>query len=305
MELVTPDTLEQAVAARTQYPGATPICGGTDLMVAMNFDHTRPDTFIDVSRISELHQISSDDSTPTVTIGAAVPLTLIAAQLGHVLPGLCIAARTVGSPQIRNRGSLGGNLGTASPAGDMLPPLAAAGAMVNVRSASSERSIPAIDFVVAPKKSALSSDELIVSVEIPRARGPQQFAKLGTRNAMVISVCSYALNMDEHARAFTGAIGSAGPRILSTDEACAELAISLQDAGAWESRDSLDALNPSIVADFGKRVSAAAQPIDDVRGTAAYRRHALGVMAGRMLTWVWDEHRGTIPRGVTVKSVKR
>jgi CO/xanthine dehydrogenase FAD-binding subunit len=302
MELLTPDTLEEAVAARSHHPGATPICGGTDLMVAMNFDHSRPDTFIDVSRIPELHEIQADDAAPTVTIGAAVPLTLIAAQLGGVLPGVCIAARTVGSPQIRNRGSLGGNLGTASPAGDMLPPLVAAGAIVHVRSASAERSIPAKEFVVAPKKSALAPDELIVSVEIPKARGPQQFAKLGTRNAMVISVCSYALNMDEHNRSFTGAIGSAGPRILSTDEACAELAISLQDAGAWESLHPLEA---ALVNDFGKRVAAAAQPIDDVRGTAAYRRHALSVMASRMLTWVWDEHRGAIPRGVTVQSVKR
>ena len=116
-----------------------------------------------------------------------------------VLPGLAMASRTVGSPQIRNRGTIGGNLGSSSPAGDALPPLYAGGAEVELASVRGARRVPVEEFIVGPKQNVLAADELIAAVWMPRRDGPQQFAKVGTRNAMVIAVCSFALDAGRRA----------------------------------------------------------------------------------------------------------
>ena len=195
-----------------------------------------------------------------------------------MLPGLAMAARTVGSPQIRNRGTVGGNLGTASPAGDCHPVLLVAGAEVEVASVRGTREIPAGEFFTGPKRNALAPDELITAVLVPSATGPQLFAKVGTRNAMVIAVCSLALAlpawkvMRPDVRV---ALGSAGPVPLRATAAEELLAGEL----------ATGRLTDAVVRRFGQLVAAAAQPIDDVRGTAAYRRHALDVLARRMLGW--------------------
>jgi CO/xanthine dehydrogenase FAD-binding subunit len=204
------------------------------------------------------------------------------------LPGLAIAARTVGSPQIRNRGTVGGNLGSASPAGDCHPPLLAVGAEVEVASAAGSRRIPIDEFFTGPKQSALAPDELICAVHLPPAAGPQQFAKIGTRNAMVIAVCSFALALDPgRGRVGTG-IGSAGPTPLRAGEAESFLQGVLGSEGLWASRAPL---GDAVAARFGELVAGAARPIDDVRGTAAYRVHALGILARRTLGWAWDQYR--------------
>jgi CO/xanthine dehydrogenase FAD-binding subunit len=203
-------------------------------------------------------------------------------ELADVLPGLAIASRTVGSPQIRNRGTLTGNLATASPAGDALPPLWVADAVVEVESARGARTVPVREFFLGPKRSVLEPDELIRAVLVPVASGPQQFAKVGTRNAMVISVCSFALDL--RAGAVAGCIGSAGPTVLPTPEADDYAAAELDWAGRGE-------LDERVAGRFGELVAAAARPIDDVRGTAAYRRHAVGVLARRTLGWCWEEYR--------------
>jgi CO/xanthine dehydrogenase FAD-binding subunit len=198
-------------------------------------------------------------------------------ELGDRLPGLAMASRTVGSPQIRNRGTIGGNLGSASPAGDALPPLFACGAEVEVESSRGARRVPVEEFVCGPKRNTLAPDELIAAVWVPAARGPQQFAKVGTRNAMVIAVCSFALDVSE-GRVGT-CIGSAGPTPLRAREAEA-FALGLDPSAALET---------GAASRFGELVAAAASPIDDVRGTSAYRRHALSVLGRRTLTWAWDE----------------
>ena len=202
-----------------------------------------------------------------------------------------MAARTVGSPQIRNRGTVGGNLGAASPAGDCHPVLLATGAIVEVTSVRGPRQIPAAEFFVGPKRNALAADELITSVLIPAAPGPQQFAKVGTRNAMVIAVCAFALELRpggmSSARVGTG-IGSAGPTPLRAPEAEEFLDGALSEAGLWESAGPLP---EAVTQRFGELVGAAARPIDDVRGTAAYRRHALSVLARRTLAWAWAAYR--------------
>jgi CO/xanthine dehydrogenase FAD-binding subunit len=267
---------------KAERPEAVPIAGGTDLMVELNFDRRRPEAVLDLTRVPELIEWAPDDGW--LRIAAGVTYARVIAELGDRLPGLAIASRTVGSPQIRNRGTLGGNLGTGSPAGDALPPLLAAGAEVELASLDAgRRRIPLAAFCLGPKRTALRPDELIAAVRVRPAAGPQQFAKVGTRNAMVIAVASFALELEpERGRVGTG-IGSAGPTPLRADAAERFL------EGVLAERRGLP---ESAVARFGELVAQAAQPIDDVRGTAAYRRHALAVMARRALAWAWAEARG-------------
>jgi CO/xanthine dehydrogenase FAD-binding subunit len=286
MEFLQPATLQEALAAKAERPEAVPIAGGTDVMVELNFDHRRPEAVLDLARIGELAAWDRDDGR--LRVGAGVTYTRAIAELAGVLPGLAVAARTVGSPQIRNRGTIGGNLGSASPAGDCHPPLLAMGAEVEIASAGGTRRIPIGEFFTGPKKSALRPMELITAVHVPAATGPQQFAKIGTRNAMVIAVCSFALVLDpERGRVGTG-IGSAGPTPLRAEEAERFLQGVLDSEGLWGTRSPIG--DPTATR-FGELVGRAAKPIDDVRGTAAYRVHALGVLARRTLGWAWDQYR--------------
>jgi CO/xanthine dehydrogenase FAD-binding subunit len=286
MEFLQPRSLPEALAAKAELPEAVPIAGGTDVMVELNFDHRRPAAVLDLTRVGELAAWDRDDGR--LRVGAGLTYTRAIAELADLLPGLAIASRTVGSPQIRNRGTVGGNLGSASPAGDCHPPLLAMGAEVEVASSRGTRRIPVEQFFTGPKRSALRPDELISAVHVPAASGPQQFAKIGTRNAMVIAVCSFALVLDpERGRVGTG-IGSAGPTPLRAPEAEAFLQGVLDDQDLWGSRGPI---GDAAAARFGELVAAAARPIDDVRGTAAYRVHALGVLARRTLGWAWDQYR--------------
>ncbi|MDQ3784247.1 MAG: FAD binding domain-containing protein [Actinomycetota bacterium] len=286
MEVLSPSGLQEALLAKSEVPSAVPLAGGTDLMVDLNFDRRRPDAVIDLTRVPELTGWERADGV--IRLGAGVTYARLVAEVAPELPGLAIAARTVGSPQIRNRGTVGGNLGTASPAGDALPPLLAAGAQVEVASATAARSMPLTAFITGPKTTALEPGELITAVSVPVATGPQQFSKIGTRNAMVIAVTSFALALHPERREVTTAIGSAGPRPLVAAEAESFLGGVLDEAGLWDARG---AIPPAAAARFGELVAGAAQPIDDVRGTIRYRRHALGVLARRTLAWAWDDFR--------------
>jgi CO/xanthine dehydrogenase FAD-binding subunit len=288
VEFLAPGSLAEALAAKAEQPGAVPIAGGTDVMVEINFDARRPDALLDLNRVGELATWRRDDGQ--LRIGAGMTYSRLIAELGAVLPGLAMAARTVGSPQIRNRGTVGGNLGAASPAGDTHPVLLAARASVEVRSVRGTRVIPAAEFYAGPKRNVLEPDELITAVLIPAAPGPQQFAKVGTRNAMVIAVCAFALELRPPAAGQppgvgTG-IGSAGPTPLRAADAEDFLSGVLAEPGRW---DAPGPLPDPVTARFGELVAAAARPIDDVRGSAAYRRHALGVLARRTLAWAWAE----------------
>ena len=286
MEYLQPRSLEEALAAKAERPEAVPIAGGTDVMVELNFDHRRPEAVLDLARVPELAVWEREDGR--LRVGAGITYTRAIAELAGALPGLAIAARTVGSPQIRNRGTIGGNLGSASPAGDCHPPLLAMGAEVEVASTAGRRRVPVAEFFTGPKKSALDPTELICAVHVPAATGPQQFAKIGTRNAMVIAVCSFALVLEpERGRVGTG-IGSAGPTPLPAVDAERFLQGVLDTEGLWASRAPI---GDRASARFGELVAASARPIDDVRGTAPYRVHALQVLARRTLAWAWDQYR--------------
>ncbi len=258
MEVLRPRSLADALAAKAERPDALPIQGGTDVMVELNFDRRRPEVVLDVSEVDELRGWRREDGW--LRLGAGLTYTeAMAPELAAALPALAEAARTVGSPQIRNRGTIGGNLGTASPAGDALPPLLVERAEVEVASAARARVVPLAEFLLGPKRNALAPDELIVAVRVRPSGEPQTFMKVGPRNAMVIAVCSLALVADRERGEVRASFGSAGP-------VPGLVRVPLDEAAAAP-----------------ERIAAAASPIDDVRGSAAYRRHALRVLAARSL----------------------
>jgi len=290
MDILLPRTLEEALEMKSASPQAVPIAGGTDLMVELNFDRRRPDAVIDVSRLDELREWRREDGG--FFLGAAVTYTRIVTELQQFVP-LVQASRTVGSPQIRNAGTVGGNLGTASPAGDALPVLAAYDAEVLLVAAGGNqgrrRALPWHAFMTGPKKTAIAPDELILGARWRPVRGPGSFSKIGTRNAMVIALAGLCLVIDEEARAVRVALGSVGPTILRAPAAEEFAASAMVGAGAWD--EPRAGLPRQTVEEFGERVAAAARPIDDVRGSAAYRRHACRVLAARALSWALEDRK--------------
>lgn len=285
MDFYRAGDLAEALDVKRRRPNAVPLAGGTDLLVDLNFDRLRPPAVLDLSAVAELSDWSQSDGS--VTVGAGLTYTRLIAELGSRLPALAAASRTVGSPQIRNRGTVGGNLGTASPAGDAIPPLLAAGTTVTLASHSGRRTLRLEEFLTGPKCNALAPGELIVSFTTPVATAPQQFCKIGTRNAMVIAVASFALVLDDRRNAVGTAVGSAAPTVVRAAAAEKFLDGALQEGGLWESRAPLD---DAVTGRFADLVASAASPIDDVRGTGAYRRHALRVMARRALAWAWNDY---------------
>jgi CO/xanthine dehydrogenase FAD-binding subunit len=258
VEVLTPRSLDEALELKAGRPDALPIQGGTDVMVELNFDRARPEAILNLNEVAQLRGWSRDDGT--LRLGAGLTYAeAMEGQVAELLPALAEASRTVGSPQIRNRGTIGGNLGTASPAGDALPPLLVEGAEVELAKTGATRTVALTEFLVGPKKNALADDELIVAVRLTPSKSRQTFMKVGPRNAMVIAVCSLALAVDREREEIRAAYGSAGP-------------VPGLVTGQLADR-----------AEFPERLAAAASPIDDVRGTAAYRRHALRVLTARAL----------------------
>ena len=258
MEVLAPRSLDEALELRARHPGAVPIQGGTDVMVALNFDRTRPEVLLNLNEVPELRGWSRENGT--LRLGAGLTYTeAMSDPISESFPALAEASRTVGSPQIRNRGTIGGNLGTASPAGDALPPLLVESGEVELASVGGSRRLPLDEFLLGPKRSALAPDELITAVLVRPSGQPQTFMKVGPRNAMVIAVCSLALVADRERGELRAAFGSSAPvtRLVTAP---------IEDAQS-----------------FAEQVAGAASPIDDVRGTAAYRRHALRVLTERAL----------------------
>lgn len=273
MEAFAPTTLAEALEIRAEHPEVVPIAGGTDLMVDMNARRIRPAALLDLSRVGELREWGSDNGR--MHVGAGVTFARIEREL-QGFPPLVDAARSVASPQIRNRATIGGNIATASPAGDSLPVLAAYDADVVLASArAGERRVPLTTFLVGPKRTSLAPDELIVGVEWARVVGPASFVKVGRRNAMVIAIASACLQADDDACGVRLALGSVAPTVVR-----APLAERFAERHDWGA--------PATLAEFGRLAASEARPIDDVRGSAAYRRHAVGVLARRALQHAGD-----------------
>ena len=271
MPVFIPSSLAEATQLLSNNPDAHLLTGGTDMMVEVNFNHRHPETVIALRNIPEIQQWSVDTASGLVHIGSSVPYaTMEHGELAQALPALAEAARTVGSPQIRAAGSIGGNLGTCSPAGDSLPVLSALDAVVHLRSDTSSRSVSFAEFMVGPKKNSRMANEIITGVSIPMTNGWQGYAKVGVRNAMVISVASVCLAI--HDGKVRVALGSVGPTIIRCTE-----------SEAWINSVGLENVNQSIAKEFGEHVRTESRPIDDHRSTAEYRRHAVGVLAARLL----------------------
>jgi len=287
MEVLLPRSLDEALDLAAASPEAVPVAGGTDVMVELNMDHARPELLMDVSRLAELARWEREDGH--VFLGAGVTYTQIMRELPEAT-ALVQASRSVGSPQIRNRGTVGGNLGTASPAGDALPVLAALNAEVVLGAAGGRtRSLPWDVFLTGVKRNAREPGELIIGARWRVPRGPGSFSKIGTRNAMVISVAGLCLQLDEDERSVRVALGSVAPTVIRATEAEAVGASALERAGVWD--EPAATIAPEELEAFAELVASAARPIDDVRGTATYRRHACRVLARRALAWALDDRR--------------
>lgn len=286
MDILIPRTLDEALELKSDHPEAVPFAGGTDLMVELNLGRRLPMAALDIHRLPELRQWHRTDGV--LFLGAGMTFGRIIRELSE-FAALAQASRSVGSPQIRNRGTIGGNLGTASPAGDALPVLAAYDAEVVLARAGGTRTLPWHRFLTGPKKTAIEPDELILGARWRATRGPGTFSKVGRRNAMVIAIASLCLVMDEDRHAVRVALGSVGPTVLRAPEAEAFAAGALDEAGAWD--DPAAALPPEVLEAFGERVGESARPIDDIRGTATYRRHAVEVLARRALRWALEDRR--------------
>ncbi len=263
MEIDRPAGLDEALAALAAHPDATLLAGGTDVMVDVNFGHLRPDRVIALRRVPELAEWDG------LRIGAGVTYRRLE---DGPFPALAQLSRTVGSPQIRNAGTIGGNLGTSSPAGDALPFLAALDADVEVRSRTDgSRMVPFADFVIGVKQNSLRPGELIVAVHLPEkaATMRQAFGKIGVRNAMVISMVSGCVFRADDGETRV-AMGAVGPTIIRARRA-EEMISAEPDPGE------------AALAEFARLVSEEVRPITDHRSTEQYRRHASGVLARRLL----------------------
>lgn len=271
MPVFIPSSLTEATQLLSKNPDAHLLTGGTDMMVEVNFNHRHPDTVIALRNIPEFQRWNIDAASGLVHIGSSVPYaTMEHGDLAKALPALAEAARTVGSPQIRAAGSIGGNLGTCSPAGDSLPVLAALDAVVHLQSETSRRSVSFAEFMVGPKRNSRLPNEIITGVSIPITNGWQGYAKVGVRNAMVISVASVCLAI--HDNKVRVALGSVGPTIIRCTE-----------SENWINSIGLANIDHSLAQEFADHVRAESRPIDDHRSTAEYRRHAVGVLAARLL----------------------
>lgn len=317
MTVLAPDLVRDALVALDDEPATTVLAGGTDLMVDVNYGRRRPDRVLTLRRLDDLRgwrieragagndggddgggssgrdgggsssgRGGDGDGGDHIVLGAGTTYTtLLSPSLAGLLPALAQAARTVGSPQIRNTGTIGGNLVTGSPAGDTLPVLVAHGASVELASRSTRRELPVADFLLGPKHTALQPGELVTNVRVPVVAGPGEFLKIGVRNAMVIAVANCALVLDPARNAVRCALGSVGP--VPVRDAATEAWVG--DRLDWDGSGPLD---PALAAEFGQRLAAASRPIDDHRATADYRRLAVGVLATRALERAWRANTG-------------
>ena len=273
MPVIIPHTLSDACEALHDNPESTLLSGGTDLMVEVNFNHRRPTDVIVLRHVEELTRWSIDHEEGMVHIGAGVPyVEMESGPLALAIPALAAAARTVGSPQIRSAGTLGGNLGTCSPAGDTLPVLSALNAEVHLASINTQRSIPFAEFMTGPKRNVRNPNEIVSGITVPISNGWQGYSKVGVRNAMVISVASACLAIQDDTVRI--ALGSVGPAILR----CPQAESFINDYIANKAK-----ITPDVSHEFGKIAASESRPIDDHRSTASYRRHAISVLATRLL----------------------
>ncbi len=278
MEVLIASSTEEICELLAEDHNRQLLAGGTDFMVEINYRHREPSSVIAIDRVPALQNWRHDGDS--VVIGSCVTYREIErGPLATLVPALAQAARTVGSPQIRNAGTIGGNIGTASPAGDMFPVLSALGATIALTSSEGQRNVSLEDLITGVKQTSLNRGEFIESIRIPVLEGPQEFLKVGARSAMVISVASLALVTYPNTQSVGIGLGAVNP--VPTRASQAEQFI--VDYLDWERMQ----VDPSGLDHFQDLISTASSPIDDHRGLAAYRRHSVGVLGRRALTRVF------------------
>jgi len=269
---VAPGASGASGAPATPATPLTPIAGGTDVMVRITGElGPIPERLLDLSRLDELTGISLEPGR--LVIGARTTYHEIrrSALVREHLPALVEMAATVGAAQIQNRGTIGGNVANASPAGDSLPVLLAADASVLVGSARGERLIAAADFFVSYRRTALAPDELILAIHVPLPGGRVvRFRKVGTRRAQAISKVVLALAYRDHG----AAAGWSDVRVALGSVAPVPLRVAAAEAALEGARPTPEAADRAAEA-----LAASITPIDDVRSTADYRR----IVAARIL----------------------
>jgi xanthine dehydrogenase small subunit len=264
LALRRPSSLRDALQMMEDEPPLMPLAGCTDVYVSLHFASASARSYIDLWPIPELRGIGRDG--PTLRIGALTTYSeLIASALvRRRLPMLVAAAREIGGKQIQNRGTIGGNLANASPAGDSLPPLAAADAVVVLRSEDAERRVPIGEFFTGYRATVRRPDELIVAVEVPPVPGGQWFRKVGTRAAQAISkIVMAGIRDGGRARIALGSVAATVVRLPATEAALAS--------------GGIDAAVAALANEI--------KPIDDVRSTAEYRL----TVAQNLLRKFWSE----------------
>jgi len=274
MVLARPRTVDQVLEAMAATPDALLLGGGTDLMVGVNAGHPLPERVVALRRVDELAEVAATGQGHD--LGAGLTWRALEVRLAQAHPALAAAARSVGSPQVRNAGTLGGNLGTASVTGSTLPVLAALDAKVVLASATGSRAVPIAEFLRGPGDVDRRPGELIVAVRVARVRGPQQFLKVGLRASVITAVvqCGLVLDLDRReVRCGLGAVGPAPVRPAAAEGFAAE-------AIDW---DRLRA-EPGVARRFGELAAESVDPPADLHAPAAYRRHAVRVLAERALT---------------------
>jgi CO/xanthine dehydrogenase FAD-binding subunit len=275
-DLLRPDTLQEALAMLAEHaPDVMPLAGGTNVIVELRDGNRSPKMLMDLSKLHELHGIRRDNGH--IVVGGG---TTIAELLTHPLTaehGLPLqqAAAKLGNPLVRNRATVAGNLVNASPAADTAPPLMALGAEVELASQASTRRVPLDEFIVGVNKTCIRPDELVTAIRwpVPPARSAAGFYKIGLRKADACSVINAAAMVvwDENGRCQQAriAIGAAAPRLVRAREAEAAL----------QGQPLID----DVIAKVAHLAAQATQPIDDIRGTAAYRRRMAQVIVRRLL----------------------
>jgi carbon-monoxide dehydrogenase medium subunit len=272
-----PETLSEAVALlRTHGERARPLVGGTDLIIQLRSAVRRPDHIVDVKKIKELRELTVDPKAG-LRLGGAVRCIEIFenADMRRVYPGLTEAAHLIGSLQIQNRASVGGNLCNGSPAADSTPALIAIGARARIAGVNGEREVPVEDFVLSPGRTVLAAGELLVQLlaPAPAPHTADAYLRFIPRNEMDIAVvgvgASVTLDGDKVKAARIGLGAVAATPLLATKAAESLIGKKLDEA----------ALSAAA-----RLASEAASPIDDMRGTAEFRTHVIGVLTRRALT---------------------
>ena len=280
MEFLIATTSEEVCTLLAEDPARKILAGGTDFMVEVNFRHRDPTAVIAIDRVPELRQWRHDGDS--VLIGSCVTYREIErGPLSTLVPALAQSARTIGSPQIRNAGTIGGNLGTASPAGDMILVLLALNATVAIRSISGSRPVSIDNLITGVKKTSLAENEFIESVKVPILRGSQEFLKVGPRNAMVISIASLAMVTDMDRKTIAVALGS----VTAAPCRATEAEKYIENFVDWETMT----VDPAAISTFRELVSNASSPITDHRSSANYRRHTVSVLGERALLRIFEE----------------